>query len=253
MLKKYWAKLLKSKPRVIASTIPYIKLFILIFIIFNLLLAAVYSIQSAKLDRNISDGIAFLEKEGKHLNLFRGVSDAFRLDTYTDRVMLRTLHPKNPSLGPWLAAMDMNNYSRYWHGYTVILRPLMCLFNYSQLRLLNVFLITVFSLITIGLLAKYVNIQASIAFILALFCIKIFIVPLSLALCSMFYVFFVFLFILLSWSLVKRCPFHSSLFFSLFIFTLGTCTAFIDLLTTPLLPVGLLLAIAWCGIMKDIA
>lgn len=229
---------------------PYVLAFFLIFIIYNILLAAVYSIESPKLEHNVSEGHAFIENEKEYLNLFKDVSEnpfksyAFRLDTFSDRVMLHTLMPNNKSLSPWEAALEMNNYSRYWHGYTVILRPLMTIFNYPQLRLLNVFLITVFTLISAWLLVRNINIQAAIAFIFSLFCVKIFIVPLCLTFCSMFYVFFVFLFALFLAAKWQREPFLKSQFFSLFIFILGAVTVFVDFISTPLLPVGLLLAIA---------
>lgn len=231
--------------------LPYLKAFSIAFIIGNLLLVAAYSFHSSALERNALQGHAFLEKkEGLYLNLFPDVSEnriksrAFALETFIDRGMLARMVPQKKDLSPWRTALYMNNYPRYWHGYAVILRPLMTIFNYSQLRLLNVFLITVLTLATAWLLARHINIQAALSFILAVSCVKIFIIPLSITLCTMFYVFFIFFFMMLAFAIRMREPLLDSPFFPLFIFILGMVTAFIDLLTIPLLPVGLLIAIA---------
>lgn len=37
--------------------------------------------------------------------------------------------------------MLTQSYARYWHGYSVLLRPLLAVFNYAQLRSLNTFLL----------------------------------------------------------------------------------------------------------------
>ena len=42
---------------------------------------------------------------------------------------------------------EHNEYSRYWHGYQIILRPLLCIFNYKQIRIINY--IAVFSLFSL--------------------------------------------------------------------------------------------------------
>lgn len=53
------------------------------------------------------------------------------------------------------ARLRINNYSRYWHGYQVILRPLLCLFNYSQLRKISSFMLAILiTLITMLLINK---------------------------------------------------------------------------------------------------
>ncbi len=50
---------------------------------------------------------------------------------------------------PEAAASDLTlqNYSRFWHGYQVILRPLLLILNYHQLRILNT--VVLFSLLAV--------------------------------------------------------------------------------------------------------
>lgn len=229
---------------------PYLATFIALLIIFNVFLAIVYRIPPTKIKEHVTQGFEIIEKEGVYLNFFPEVdkrpriSCAFQLDLSTDRSMLKRLVPADQHLSPWLAALEMNNYTRYWHGYTIFLRPLMAVFNYSQIRLINVFLLMALTVCSIVFLARYLNIYAALALLLSFICIKLFIVPLCMAFCNMFYVFYFFLFLMLLWAKWKGEVLLGSHAFSLFIFCLGIVTSFVDLLSTPLLPVGLLVSLA---------
>ncbi|MBD5648189.1 MAG: hypothetical protein HDQ89_11520 [Desulfovibrio sp.] len=233
----------------ISTVKPYVYIFLILFFVFNVLLSAVYSIKSQKLEGNVIQSLRILEKENKYLNLFPFVSEniykcqAFAFENYIDKVMIDKMVPHDMSLNPWQAALDMNHYSRYWHGYCVIMRPLMIIFNYSQLRLLNIFLLTACTVVAAILLARALSNQVSLAFLAAVIAVKSFIVPFCLSLSLMFYVFFVFLFIFIFMGKYINNPICESKYFSYYIFLLGGATSFIDLLTTPLLPVGMLIAI----------
>lgn len=233
----------------ISEVKPYVKIFLILFLIFNVLLSAAYSFKSLKLEENVKQSLRILNEEKKYLNLFPFVSEnfykskAFGFENHIDKVMIDRMVPQNRNLNPWHAALDMNGYSRYWHGYSVIMRPLMIIFNYSQLRLLNIFLLSACTAIAVILLAKTLCIQASLAFLGAVICVKSFIVLFNLSLSLMFYVFFVFLFVFLVLAKHIKKPISDSKYFAYYIFFLGGITSFIDLLTTPLLPVGMLIAI----------
>lgn len=58
------------------------------------------------------------------------------LDGSTDTIMLQTaLEPDEENV--LRAAMDMNQYDYYWHGYVAVLRPLLAIFDYGEIRVLN--------------------------------------------------------------------------------------------------------------------
>ncbi len=58
------------------------------------------------------------------------------LDGSTDTIMLQTaLEPDEANV--LRASMDMNQYDYYWHGYVAVLRPLLALFDYGEIRVLN--------------------------------------------------------------------------------------------------------------------
>lgn len=58
------------------------------------------------------------------------------LDDNTDSIMLHKALDRVERT-PLYHAMDMDGYSRYWHGYVSVLRPLLILFDYGELRILN--------------------------------------------------------------------------------------------------------------------
>lgn len=69
------------------------------------------------------------------------------LDNFTDSIMITTAARKTDD-GALHQAMSMNDYSYYWHGYVVLLRPLLFLLNYADIRTINQLLqmLLVFSL-----------------------------------------------------------------------------------------------------------
>lgn len=156
------------------------------------------------------------------------------LDNYTDEIMISTA--ANSVDGKWLYhAMDMKGYSRYWHGYVVILRPLLLLFNYAEIRkismILQIFLILVLAL----LLYKRKGVMWSfwVATIYAMLSPAA--MGMSLQFSWVFYIGIIGSIVLIRWT-----DFFSSnhRIFYLF-FVLGGMTSFFDLLTYPLFTWGI--------------
>ena len=59
---------------------------------------------------------------------------------------------------------DSFEYARYWHGYLVLLRPLLALFNYSAIRII-LLVITLLSMAILAiLLYKKLDLQTSIIY-----------------------------------------------------------------------------------------
>ncbi len=127
------------------------------------------------------------------------------------------------------------NYAWYWHGYLVILKPLLLLFSYSDLRILNMILISMLILYVTRLchdkLPKGVATVFGVTFM--------FMMPLTILLCldmaNMFYI------VLLSMIfLLKRKDFwmnseKSMLFFMI----IGMSTSYMDFLTYPMITLGI--------------
>lgn len=116
------------------------------------------------------------------------------------------------------------SYSRYWHGYLVFLKPLLCLFNYTQIRLLWFAAETLLTAAAIFLFYKKER-RALLPFLLMLLLMAPSSVARSLQYCST-YVLMLAGTILVLWSEKEK------LYPYLFL-VLGILAAYLDLLTAP--------------------
>ena len=176
-----------SKPMQITKRVLQIVINIIAASIVGLvLLLLVFLIPIDSIDRNVAASAELLQKEGTYPVL----SDLFRskLDNYTDALMLmeaaddsstsildRTLNIYNHRVGDYSPSesivahylegeeyTETSSYARYWHGYLVVLKPLLTVINYGGIRILNaiaqilVLIVVCLLLYTSGLKA-YIN------------------------------------------------------------------------------------------------
>ena len=105
-----------------------------------------------------------LHKEGLGSYIWQDIEETM-LDIYTDGLIINVSYTetkdgvrdillgthvevdgKNPMESLYEVAVLANdnytvkNYGRYWHGYQVLMRPLLCFFNYSDIRQINMIL-----------------------------------------------------------------------------------------------------------------
>lgn len=119
-------------------------------------------------------------------------------------------------------------YARYWHGYLIILRPLLVLFNLTQIRvILTCVLIILFMIFSI-LLYKKSNIVTTIIFSTCLLGIEYFYLGFSMQ------GIFVFLIMMIA-SIIILCKNNKIKNYGVFFFTIGMLTNFFDFLTVPIL------------------
>lgn len=255
----------------------YIKLMI-IFIgcIFTgyLLLTAVYCIPTEKIEKNITESAEIFEKEGGFPRLIKKLNQEaasdWTLDNYTDSLMLLMAAHKNTGspfieslnnvfltdnvnhadslvklyMGGDATGIENSQYGRYWHGYLVVLKPLLCFLNYKQIR--------IFQCIVQG------SLFLSICFLFWQKNKKLFILPfalfwlflnpittvLSMQFAAMTTVTFVSVLILL---LMQKIYEEKTFFLLTHFLVFGCLTSYIDLLTAPLLTVGISL-ISWISL-----
>jgi len=116
-----------------------------------LLLTLVYMLPMSEESTNAAASMEILNTEGWYPTLpltksFEGTISRLNaggiLDNFTDSIMIST-SAKDPGRRPLYQAMKMENsvigsgYSYYWHGYVTILRPLLLLADYGEIRVLN--------------------------------------------------------------------------------------------------------------------
>lgn len=111
---------------------------------------------------------------GGDIAYFTGFSPIV-LDNATDARMLLTALQRDAS--PLIRAMDMCDYPRYWHGYVLILRPLLYIMNYGDIRVLNCFFQIALFVLTALLLWKRLEKKR---YILALLTSYVLLMPVAL-------------------------------------------------------------------------
>ena len=223
-----------------------LKIFISLIVFYVIALSAVYLVTPTPLERHAQNGLALIKKESNYPKYFFNNNVASQLDNFTDRVMLERVLPKNIDDNALEQAMFMNGYSRYWNGYQVILRPLLLPFNYFEIRYINIFIMFALLIKAMNVIKKNVNSIASWLFFAAVMCAKFIIVPVSLQFTNM-----MMLMLLAILAADKLLCNRNGLNFNnkslsterlfIFSFVLGSITVFLDLLTTPILPIGIVM------------
>lgn len=145
-------------------------------------------------------------------------------DLYQTKELYGLMHGEN--------IQDSFEYARYWHGYLVVLRPLLAMFNYSTIRivLLIVTIITILAMLI--LLYKKINLKSAIIYGLGLLLINIFFVTQSINEILIFIVAFISTIVLL----LRKDKIKN---IGVFFFVVGSISSFIDLLTAPLVTFGI--------------
>lgn len=169
------------------------------------------------------------------------------LDGMTDRTMLSTALDVSEG-NPFLRAMDSYNeyvghYSYYWHGYVCILRPLLLLFDYSEIRVLN----GICQLLLILSLAYVIGKEKGTQYVLMFGTSCLLLCPAAIAMSLQFtWVFYIAYFGTLV-LLLKREYFSAHLRYVYFFLAVGMLTSYCDLLTYPLFTWGM--PLVWWLIM----
>ena len=134
------------------------------------------------------------------------------------------------------AAMDMQDYPRYWHGYLTVLKPLSIFFTYREIRYINMFIVNILLAAVAIMLYKHTGRQGgwmnACAYIAAATSMFVLVVPISFQYMSSFAgMLLMTLAVILNYK--KRWTGMAELFFAC-----GMCINFIDFLTYPVVTLG---------------
>lgn len=205
-------------------------------------------------ETNKSATYAIMEKEGWYPaipTVSAALDDYFHsflpgvLDDSTDAVMLRTaLEPTEKNVVR--AAMDMRKYDYYWHGYIVVLRPFLAIFDYGEIRVINhagQFLLV--ALIALVLYQKK-GTRYSLLFLTSYFFLMPIAMPFSLQYTWVFYITAGALLYLVS---RKEEADLADMKLYRFFLLVGMLTSFFDLLTYPLYTWGI--PVIWLLLLRE--
>jgi hypothetical protein len=240
----------------------FIVMYVGLVVLFIASLTVVCFIPSFLQKNQIAKSIQTFQKEGAYPSV--GVPwRLIILDNYTDALMVNTAYSVD-SRDPVRAALTNvryesivdnanqitgleNNYKqqniqqvgyeRYWHGYLVFLRPLLVLFPYSVIRVL-------LSIVLYGAFCWFMYVswkklgkKVSFALLMSFIAVDFFFIGQSMQFAGVFLVG-----IIGSIYLMKTYKPSTNLYS--YFFLIGGLTSFFDLLTAPLVSLGILLIIA---------
>jgi len=223
----------------------------------TLLLFAVYLLPTERIEVNVASSAQTIADEGLDPSLFSWITSD--IDTFTDSLMLlEAAYPQDASpladamnvprgglgesdpvdtiVGHYVNGADYdltNLYPRYWHGYLIFLKPLLQLFDYSDIRLINGVIQTLIVLITCFLLFKKEHKKAVIPYLFS----HLMLMPIALAKAFQYSsCFYIFSFVCIALLIIKNEK-RKTLAPLVFLWS-GIATAYFDLLTYPISTFG---------------
>lgn len=241
----------------LSKTKTFIIAYIGLLLIFIVSLFLTSSIPSSALQKQIDVSVTELQKEGTYPS-FGLPSRKVVLDNFTDPLMINTAYSLNSEeafksmllnkryssstnstdqIQNLAELYEKNNtpqtgYERYWHGYLIYLRPLLTMFSYSGIRVLNaLFLYCGFVWLLVSVWKKLGR-KMVIALLVGFVATDFFFIWKSLQFSAVFHV-------AIYSSIYFLSTYKKSTTYYVFFFIVGGITAFFDLLTVPLITLGL--------------
>ncbi|WP_367378090.1 hypothetical protein [Enterococcus gilvus] len=209
-----------------------IKIFILLIIIYSVLLTAVFSIPNSYLHNNQESSYKLLNSEGMYPSLSSSDWEATRLDNFTDKLMIEKSDKKTSNF--LKAAFSIDNYPRYWHGYQLLLRPLLVFVSYGTVRQLYSFMTMLLLGLNLYLLAKKKDIFIALSFFMSFYFVRFYALSINMQFSNVFILMLICNIFLMTRSIkeIKNKSFLCTFF------VIGSLTNFTDLLTAPLITLG---------------
>ncbi|MDR2107927.1 MAG: hypothetical protein LBP28_00490 [Coriobacteriales bacterium] len=177
------------------------------------------------------------------------------VDNYTNRIMVQETdnslllsdeagkyyNQRKPidNYNSFQRALYADGYDRYWHGYLTYLRPLLVFFDYAQVRIVMAFTFVALFALCLWQIRKRISLTAAVTFCMTILIMNPLAICLSTQFFSVFLVMFLALLVLMR-MLAKQS--ENRLLLVLFL-AVGGITSFIDLLTAPLITLGIPLII----------
>lgn len=226
-----------------------LKTFGIMLITFFLASVFATAIPNSWVNSNAEKSIAILSKEGNTSFAYSSQKN----DGFTDNIMISMSqsHAKG-SMDIVDAAMNnsyksnadpnkttLASYPRFWHGYTVLLKPALIFFDIQMIRQIAIVLFMVMMSIVAYMLALYISRYIAVAFIISVSVFNPPVVMVNLEYFTTFAVMFLGSIVLL-YLLNKKAS--KKTIASLFL-VIGGTTIFFDFLTTPIITWGIPLLI----------
>lgn len=258
---------IKVKKTIIANVI----IALLLPVIGLVLLLAVHCLPTGKMTTNVGNSITSIEAEFEDELVIDGYRPTMT-GNFTDCLMLHfaIYNPSKhsvldqtmnmyrsescPTDGEWWPGLSLVDYlsgvsqpreveySRYWHGYLVVLKPLLILFSFNSIRLFNTIMqFGLLGMILILLSKKgYSRMAVSLLLATPFMFFQTSFASLSLSVCIYLLLIGLLIQVALDDKLVKINGYYS------FFLIMGAMTSYFDFLTYPIVTLGFPLCVYFC-------
>ena len=228
---------------------PFAKTFFILIAVFFVSMTLVYCIPTSWIQENVEKSIEVLEGEGEYPMYFFYRHSAI-IDIHTDKLMYESLIQNRDYYNPIQAAMSINQYPRYWHGYQVLLRPLTVVFQVQELRYLGMLTFHLLFFWSAWLMAKKTKPLYAMFYVLTVASGYVVFLPVCFQFLTTFLVLFVSLIVLLRrYDKNKPLP---AVKWMLYFFVVGMVENFFDFLTYPILTLGIpLVLLLWLRVRDE--
>lgn len=208
-----------------------------------LLLTLAYAIPLDWINDNVQSALNQYHTEGDFAQYFFGYPYG-QVDNKTDTTMFEVIGTSNAN--PLVAAM-VPSYTRYWHGYAVLLRPLSVFLNIVNLRYLNMFWMGVLFCLLFWMSARKLGLSTAFAAMIGLLASFILIAPFCFQFSTVYSL--TMLFCLLVLGQYSHARFRADL--PVWFMAFGSLTHFFDFLTFPVLTLAYPLVITLALRQRD--
>lgn len=239
--------------------------YLVLTLLFTGALTAVFLIPSSAIECNVRQSVLQLNDEGPKYTTQIGFVQPYKLAVFSDCLMMGIAYCADNSQ-PLQSAMNARFmmvdgspvkgsrimmehpddqrlqpviYSRYWHGNQVIIRPLLNVMPLNGIRTLNVVLLTLLWLTLLVVMWQRVGRADALIVTGCLAAVMVPSVPLCLNYVSTFYIALVASVLVLLWK-PATARWQSAV---VLFFVIGAVTTFLDLLTTPIVAMGVPLVV----------
>ena len=265
--------MMKDKIKAIPKKIGIILVvYVLLMAVFTGAMTRSYSLDDKRIISHVSESAETIEREGMYPKIMIS-SEKSWLDNFTDSWMLTIAMgvegntPLQQAAGCYYInaktaenrvdnllkivkgekEVEVKEYARYWHGYQVFLRPLLQVFNYEEIRYINMFGIMGLFVMAACLLKEKIGTGSAVAFVISMLMSMIIIVPMSMQFSSIYYVTMISIVLLTMFS--KKIMKKDLMY--VYFFLIGAFTSFFDLLTAPIMTLGFSLVVYTYLELKD--
>ena len=228
---------------------PFAKTFFILIAVFFVSMTLVYCIPTSWIQGNVEKSLEVMEGEGEYPMYFFYRHSAI-IDVHTDKLMYESLIQNRDYYNPIQAAMSINQYPRYWHGYQVLLRPLTVIFQVQELRYLGMLTFHLLFFWSAWLMAKKTKPLYAMFYVLTVASGYVVFLPVCFQFLTTFLVLFVSLIVFLRrYDKNKPLP---AVKWMLYFFVVGMVENFFDFLTYPILTLGIpLVLLLWLRVRDE--